>query len=218
MLRFPMSPRRLARCQPDVNGCSVTRSSSLLSLSPSHSIPCHPLSSRAARRRRRCVCNCALADWLSSSSPPPPPLWIDLLSPARSLFLSFRSLTRSLPNTGSQARTDSNESRCRPRNSSLALARIQSCRSTCSPFSSLLQTHTTILCGVNCACAPSTTSSSSTTAASCNARESCTYAKEGKCGCGEGGCKASLAKRGCQRGLNGECSSPGQCKAAGFTA
>ncbi|CDR36269.1 RHTO0S01e17942g1_1 [Rhodotorula toruloides] len=103
-----------------------------------------------------------------------------------------------------------------------------------------MSTQTTILCGVNCACAPS----SNTPAASCDARESCTYAKEGKCGCGEGGCKASQAKKGCQRGLNGECScpagtcqaaesarancdqckngqcdcAPGQCKAAGFTA
>ncbi|BGP33570.1 hypothetical protein JCM10296v2_005374 [Rhodotorula toruloides] len=106
-------------------------------------------------------------------------------------------------------------------------------------FFSVMSTQTTILCGVNCACAPS-----NNTTASCDARESCTYAKEGKCGCGDGGCKASLAKRGCKRGMNGECScpagtcqaaesartncdqcksgacdcAPGQCKAAGFTA
>ncbi|BGP49768.1 hypothetical protein JCM10450v2_005673 [Rhodotorula kratochvilovae] len=47
--------------------------------------------------------------------------------------------------------------------------------------------NTTIVCGVNCACAPAPSSAPApaATGKACSARESCTYAKEGKCDCGE---------------------------------
>ncbi|GAA5878051.1 hypothetical protein JCM8547_005606 [Rhodosporidiobolus lusitaniae] len=118
-----------------------------------------------------------------------------------------------------------------------------------------------IVCGVNCACASvqqeqqdpasSTYSApavplnlSAKKAGACTARDSCKYNKEGGCACGASGgmCSAAQAKKGCERGLKGECSctagtcaaaesarascskkgdcgcAPGQCVAAGFTA
>ncbi|GAA5990046.1 hypothetical protein JCM5350_003423 [Sporobolomyces pararoseus] len=102
----------------------------------------------------------------------------------------------------------------------------------------------TIICGVNCACAPTqpATTTISKSSANCSAHEGCAYAKEGKCGCENGVCKASEAKKGCEKGKNGECSCaagtceaaesarkscskngecgcpPGTCKAAGYTS
>ncbi|GAA5917554.1 hypothetical protein JCM6882_001731, partial [Rhodosporidiobolus microsporus] len=89
---------------------------------------------------------------------------------------------------------------------------------------------TTIVCGVNCACAtaggdllqtaasapavPLSQSPNKKAGGECSARESCKYAKDGGCACG-GVCMASQAKKGCERGLKGECAcAAGTCQAA----
>ncbi|GAA6044322.1 hypothetical protein JCM8097_004475 [Rhodosporidiobolus ruineniae] len=96
-----------------------------------------------------------------------------------------------------------------------------------------MSTEAPIICGVTCACAskpdPATSSYSApavplslspnknTAASGCSARESCKYSQEGLCACGKegGGCKASQAKRGCERAVKGECScAAGTCQAA----
>ncbi|GAA5833115.1 hypothetical protein JCM11251_006520 [Rhodosporidiobolus azoricus] len=84
---------------------------------------------------------------------------------------------------------------------------------------------TTIVCGVNCACAssdplqtaataPAVPLSQSPNKKSCSARDSCQYAADGKCACG-GVCMASQAKKGCEKGLKGNCDcAAGTCQAA----
>ncbi|BGP17896.1 hypothetical protein JCM10213v2_005938 [Rhodosporidiobolus nylandii] len=73
--------------------------------------------------------------------------------------------------------------------------------------------QSTVICGVTCACASKDPILSAPTAAAvplskspnkaaggCDARDSCAYAKDGKCACG-GVCMANQAKQGCARGM-----------------
>ncbi|GAA5951718.1 hypothetical protein JCM10213_000973 [Rhodosporidiobolus nylandii] len=87
--------------------------------------------------------------------------------------------------------------------------------------------QSTVICGVTCACASKDPILSAPTAAAvplskspnkaaggCDARDSCAYAKDGKCACG-GVCMANQAKQGCARGMKADCDcAAGTCKAA----
>lgn len=60
-----------------------------------------------------------------------------------------------------------------------------------------------IVCGVTCACAPTTSNSGAAatkSGAPCAAHEACAYAREGKCSCAGGECRA--AKEGCQQAVS----------------